>query len=421
MALGLLLALPGIPLLLSVLCLTPFATLSRDRDAPRLGLFGFISVYITLGLGGATFWHAWRSLHGQPSRSLKLPAAPLMALVFSLLVAMGIFVRDNDIAAGMFFPPLLIIAAALPPLSAISWFAQRQSEGLTVRRGLVAFAGGATASVLFAILLEILLPLIVLSLVRGASDVVVNYGSRLLDALAGRSIALALANPAFIYLFVGLAVIAPLAEEFAKPLVTLPLVRHLARREAFLVAAMAGAGFAAIENVLYASFGPGFWAGILVVRALGGAIHPLGAGLVGMSWREVLHREPGAWARGAARFGLAAGVHAVWNGGSLIVITLAGAQFFGQLPPQINILGLSAAGTTLALLVVLGLGALWLGRAIVHQTESLAGSAQAVEAQLAVSDRAAAIWALACLAATRAKSGWLHSPNWKPSRRSRGI
>jgi hypothetical protein len=70
------------------------------------------------------------------------------------------------------------------------------------------------------------------------------------------------------------------------------------------------------------------------------------------------------------------------------------------LPPQINLLGLSAAGTTLALLVVLGLAALWLGRTLV-QRSGLPGesTSEPVQAQFSLSDRAVAIWALACLAA----------------------
>jgi hypothetical protein len=225
---------------------------------------------------------------------------------------------------------------------------------------------------------------------------------RALDALAGKDIASAIANPGFIYVFAQIAIIAPLAEEFAKPLVTLPLIGRLSRRDAFLVAAMAGAGFAALENVIYASFGLYLWAGIIIVRAVGGAIHPLGAGLVGSSWRDILNGEPNAWRNGLARFGLAVGMHAVWNGGSLIVVTLAGARFAagGRLPPEINILGLSAAGTTLALLVVLGLAALWMGRAIA-QRAGLPGmpEGESVSAEFTLSDRAVAIWALACLVA----------------------
>jgi hypothetical protein len=218
--------------------------------------------------------------------------------------------------------------------------------------------------------------------------------------LAGKDIASAITNPGFVYVFVQIALIAPLAEEFAKPLVALPLLGRLTRRDAFWVGAMAGAGFATLENVLYAGFGYYFWAGILVVRAAGGAIHPLGAGLVGLSWRDILNGEPNAWRNGLARFGMAVGVHALWNGGSLLVITLAGARFFGQLPAEINVLGLSAAGTTLAFLIVLGLATLWMGRALAQRARlpSLP-AAESADLQFTLSDRAVAIWALACLVA----------------------
>jgi hypothetical protein len=84
----------------------------------------------------------------------------------------------------------------------------------------------------------------------------------------------------------------------------------------------------------------------------------------------------------------------------LIVITLASAQFFGQLPPAVNVLGLSAAGTTLALLIILGLVGLWLGRRFAWNME--AGSEETAQRsidQFILSNRAIAIWALACLVA----------------------
>jgi len=84
----------------------------------------------------------------------------------------------------------------------------------------------------------------------------------------------------------------------------------------------------------------------------------------------------------------------------LLVITLGGARFFGQLPPEINVLGLSAAGTTLAFLLVLGLAALWMGRAVARGA-ALPGAmpAESADTQFTLSDRTVAIWALACLVA----------------------
>ncbi|MBN1889577.1 MAG: PrsW family intramembrane metalloprotease [Thermoflexales bacterium] len=397
---GLLLALPGLPIAAGFCCLAPMVVMAGDGDSPGPFLFLLVFVALTVGAGGATFLHALRSLQGRPSSPLRLPAAWAMAGLFIFFVVTGLAVGGANLAPGLFFPPLLLVAAALPPLAAVAWFlGGAQAEGLTWRRGLVAAASGATAGVGIAIVLEILLPLLVLSLVAGLAAVVRDSAQALFDALAGQKVSAAITSPGFIFAFVQFAVIAPLAEELAKPLATLPLIGRLSRRDAFLVAATAGAGFAALENVLYAGFVP-FWAGILVVRALGSAIHPLGAGLVGLGWRDVLNGEPDAWPRWLLRFGAAAGMHALWNGGSLLVITLAGARFFGELPPEIDVLGLSAAGTTLALLVVLGLAALWMGRAVA-QGARLPGElpAEPVELEFALSNRTVAIWGLACLAA----------------------
>ena len=406
---GLLLALPGLLVALAYFCTSLILVVEGDRDAFGVGLTSFTLMVLTLGAGGVTFWHGWRSLQGWPSKPLWLPPIWLLAALFGLFVAMGLVIaapqpsvtplgRDVGRLAALFFPPILLLTASLPPLMAISWFVGQKAGGLTWRRGAVAFAGGATASVFVAVVLEILLPVVFLTLVFGLTGLVRDSLESVFEALAGQDIASAITSPGFIYIFVQVAIVAPLAEELAKPLITLPLVERLARRDAFLVGAMAGAGFAALENVIFAGFGFYFWAGILLVRALGGAIHPLGSGLVAVGWRDVRRGEAGAWPRWFARFGLAAGIHALWNGGSLLVITLAGAGFFGKLPPALNLLGLSAAGTTLALLIILGLAALWLGRAVANQTTLLpAPGDDASQPEFTLSDRVIAIWALACL------------------------
>ncbi len=397
---GLILFLPGLALSLGLFCTTLVMVGSGEEEALGFGLISFTLAALTLGAGGVVFWHGLASLRQRPSRPLRLLPAWMLASAFALLVAMGWFVFENNFSAGLFFPPLLLVAAALPPLAAISWFTGQTTPGLTWRRGSVAFAGGATVSVLIALALQLLLPAIILALVFNLAGVALDRVEQFFGALAGKDIASAITSEGFIFIFVQVVLIAPLTEELAKPLVTLPLLGRLPRREAFLVGAMAGAGFAALENVLYAGFGYYFWAGILVVRALGGAIHPLGAGLVALGWRDVLHRENKAGLKWLTRYGTAVGIHALWNGGSLLVVTLAGARFFGELPPEINVLGVSAAGTTLALLVILGLFALWLGRATVQGLNWPANVVrESAQTEFTLSDRSAAIWALACLVA----------------------
>lgn len=391
---GVFLALPGLPCLFSYLCMLPASGLYGAGSTTATGLFSLTALAATLGAGGAAIWHGSRSLKNTPSKLQKLPPTWMLVGIFCILVLI-----TASAGAGYLLSPVLLAAAALPPLWSVSWFTRHDPGGLTWRRGLVAFAGGATVSVFIALLLEILFPTIILALVLDLADVALESMERLLAALANEDVASAIASPGFIYAFVQVAIIAPLAEELAKPLVTLPLIGRLTRRDAFLVGAMAGAGFATLENVLYTGFGAYYTTalhsagGILAVRALGGAIHPLGSGLVALGWHDLFKKRAAAGSNWLLRFGVAVGMHALWNGGTLLIITLGGAQFFGEVPAEIDVLGISAAGTTLATLIILGLAALWLGRAAGRGEEA------AAETGSVLSDRAVAIWALACLVA----------------------
>ena len=96
------------------------------------------------------------------------------------------------------------------------------------------------------------------------------------------------------------------------------------RREAFLVGMAGGAGFAFAENLLYEGvwFGGDLWAPVTLLRGLGGALHPFTGGLVGFGYYEVLRGRAGAPGRLAASFALAVGLHALWNGGLVVLETI---------------------------------------------------------------------------------------------------
>jgi RsiW-degrading membrane proteinase PrsW (M82 family) len=405
---GALLALPGLPLAFGFICFGIQAISSGDYAPFSGGLTAFIFALMSLGGGLTLVWHSAAALKGGESRPMRLWSPWVLLAIFGLTL-IGARVAASDYLFGLFFPPLLALAAALPPLAALAWFAegswlishspftQGRPNSLTWRWATLALVGGGTVGVVVAIVLETILPTIAFVLVFSLAEIVLSQAERLFEALAGGEVAAAITSPGFIYIFIVVAIIAPLAEELAKPLIALPLARRLSRRQAFLLGALAGVGFAAIENILYAGFGFSFWAGILLIRALGGAIHPLGAGLMALAWRDLLQGETGAGGNWLRCFGMAAGMHALWNGGSLLVITLASARFFGQLPPEVDLLGLSAAGTTLALLMVLGGVALWLGRSIYRRLGPTDSPLEAAS-RLIISDRAMAIWALAALA-----------------------
>jgi len=414
--LGLILLLAGLPIALNLLCIVPLVAF--NGQGMEMMIYGVISLTLTLltvGVGGAAFLHADRSLQNKPSKPLRLPSLLLLVVIFIPLITLGIIFQEIEVGAGVFLPFFLVACALLPPLWAVAWMIPQVSEPateasnaedvqaspyLTWRRALLVFAGGATVSVFIAIVLEILLPMIVLSLVADLTDTVSNSMRSIFRDLSNMDVAAALTNPRFIYIFLQIAIIAPLAEEFAKPLVTLPLLRSLGKKEAFWLGALAGAGFAALENMVYATSGFAIWAGILIVRALGGALHPLGSGLVAQGWWSVLRGEGDAGKNWLKRFGIAFAVHAAWNGGSLLVITLGGARFFGELPPRVDLLGLSAAGITLAFLLTLGLSALWIGRAYGHDQPVFSVEEGIFpDVKFTSSDRALAIWALVCLIA----------------------
>ena len=411
---GLILTIFGVPVAINLFCIVPMLLFNgTGSSAATYGVVSLTFALLTVGAGLAAFIHANNSLQNKPSKPLRLPSYPLLLMGgFFLLISLGTIINENDTGSGLLLPPILVACAILPPLWAVAWMIPQvrspqvseevntDQSSLSWRRGLMSFVGGATVSVFIAIVLEILLPVVVLSLVFNLADTLSTNLSDLFRALSNENIAKALTNPSFIYIFVQIAIIAPLAEELAKPLVTLPLLKKLNKQESFWLGALAGAGFAALENIIYATSGFTIWAGILLVRALGGALHPLGSGLVAQGWRDVLRGEKDAGKNWLKRFGIAVAVHAVWNGGSLLVITLGGARFFGELPPEIDLLGLSAAGTTLAFLVILGIAALWIGRAYGHDKSVLiVEGEESPETKFIPSDRAIALWAVACLIA----------------------
>jgi hypothetical protein len=260
----------------------------------------------------------------------------------------------------------------------------------------VAFAGGVTVSVPLAILLGILVPVIILWLLLDLGEPVLNAFEELTDLLASGRIAHALNAPGFLIVLVGLTVMAPLVEEFVKSLVVLPLLPGLkSRRDAFLLGAVAGAGFAALENVVYALFSGRFWGGILAVRALGAAVHPLGTGLAATAWHALLSRGRETDHRWIGSFGLAVVQHAIWNGGSVLWMVLSNATFFGPQPRTANAMYINIAVGVLASLAVEGV-ALWMGlRALSQRLDS--PTAKAIIPEEIPAERTIALWAVACL------------------------
>lgn len=417
---GVLLVLIGLPALIGLLIWLVLLTSIRINNPFSIieaRIVGMLALaYFTLFMGGGfvLIAQAAGALRMKVSRPLHLPGWWVFFLGTLAAMALGAGLRAHWTGA-FIFPLVYVAAAGLPPMAAFTWAladpaGRDAADALTWRKFIVCVLLGGTFSVLLAILLETILPLLGLVLVNGLYDAFASAWRQIIDELAGGSVAQAITSYGFIIALVQLAVIAPLAEELAKPLFILPLIRRAGGpRLAFTLGATAGLGFAAVENLIYTGMGVSAWPGVLALRGLGAAIHPLGAGLSALGWYEAFQAQAAGLPAGRVwlkRFAMAVGLHALWNGGSLVIITLSVAQFFGPAPARLDILGVTLFGSVLALLVVAGAAA-WAGlrvdwsRPVQDEAEAPeAGASPPASAGLPSDldpDRALAIWAVACL------------------------
>jgi RsiW-degrading membrane proteinase PrsW (M82 family) len=362
----------------------------------RFSLGMMVPIFAGLASGGLVTFFALRSMFGAPARPLRLPPTWALAGGFVLALAAGLGLWRADFSPVFLMPILLALAASLAPLAAVAWIVGRRPGGITARRGWVAFGLGTTASTGMAYVLNTLLSLAILYLVFGLAGEVLPLAEGLLDALAFGTLSQELASPWFLIVLVEVAVIAPLVEELVKPLPLLPLLGRLASaRDAMLLGMLAGAGFAAVENILYATLFGSTWGGVLAVRALGAALHPFGAGLMAVAWWRVLRREPGTAPGWVRHYGLAAGVHALWNATCVVAATVAQALLAGW---EVELLGTTDAALLLALLALEGAGLLvalrMLARRVAPAPEE---DGVAAPSPGLSSERAIAVWGLVCL------------------------
>lgn len=129
-------------------------------------------------------------------------------------------------------------------------------------------------------------------------------------------------------LAISAVVVAPITEELGKAAGAL-ISKPSGRRAAFVAGVAGGAGFATLENLLYA-YGGGFFAdpsAIVLARSLGAAVHPLASGLVVLGWWE--WRNGDGVDRLYRGFLSGVGVHALWNA-SLVALTAAEIAYDAQ-------------------------------------------------------------------------------------------
>jgi len=154
-----------------------------------------------------------------------------------------------------------------------------------------------------------------------------SEGTELLDALrVDARLTTVLASPWVLVLIAEVVIVAPVTEEFGKALGA-RWSKPTTPQGALLAGVAAGAGFAVVENILYALGGAwagGPWTEILLARLPGAAVHPLASGLVVLGWWEWRNRVDRGRSIRLILGGI--GVHALWNG-SLVALTITEIAF----------------------------------------------------------------------------------------------
>lgn len=352
--------------------------------APGILLY-VVAVCLPVGL---TIWIRKRS--GSESGTFRMPGPLPIAAGAAAAIGLGQVFQLGRV------PFLILIffwlAAALPPLAALALASQRLGPVTTWRRALFGLVCGSlfstTATLLVGGIVTAAAYAVVLPLREIVAHVMATPGAEKLFF-----------SPALAAAMVGAAVVAPIVEELMKPLAVLVLGRRLrSPAEAFLVGMAAGAGFAIVENMLYESGGRGLWAAVATLRGIGGVLHPLNAGLVAMGWYGVMCTdEPGRWRRLLGFYGLAVGIHALWNGGLTLIFSAAGAYFFATDTWRIDVYGLGQPGIVL---VFMALEAIALWRLLLLVTARLRGGTATVDSSLGLrldDPRRLAAWATGVL------------------------
>jgi RsiW-degrading membrane proteinase PrsW (M82 family) len=326
----------------------------------------------------------------QPSTPIRLPSTPLLICTAILAIILGQLLLLARVL--LLFWPVYVLAAALPPLIALGQAVQRVGGATTWRRGIAGLLSGSFISTQLTIFLTAAFTILAYLIVMPLRELTTRV-------LASHDLEELFYSPTLVVALVGAALVAPVVEELTKPLAVILLARRLrGPAEAFLVGMACGVGFAIIENMLYEAAGGRMWAAIATLRAIGGVLHPLNAGLVAVGWYGVRHGLPGAWRRLIGLFGLAVGFHAIWNGSLTLLLSTFGAYTFGTDTWQISIYGIGQPGIILVFMLLETL-ALW--RVLILVTVQLHPSATpSAEPLLALHlerPRRLALWAIGLL------------------------
>lgn len=211
---------------------------------------------------------------------------------------------------------LVVIAVGFP--TAILLLALSLADPDGTSRPWLSFIMGATIIPILVVASSGLITAVAMLVLSPLSDT----GWSVLESLGGDQDLIQTFGTTWVILFlVELAIVAPIVEETWKPLGAI-VRRPSSRVEAFSYGMAAGAGFAAVENLVYVSLIGGTidgWIAVSLARAAGAGLHMLGAGLVALGWHQMKSRQI-SFPSFLRLYAIAIGIHAAWNG--LIGVTL---------------------------------------------------------------------------------------------------
>lgn len=371
----------------------PVLNVGEDLLGAQLGQMA--GMFLGLVCGTLALTHGANAVLNRRSSPLRLAPTYIFYIIFALVLGLGNLILGFGISEEYLFPPLFLLGAALPTVAVVAWTARRLGWPITWRQAALALVAGSTLSILMAILLETFLPFLAYNILYPLEDLAYTFSDTLGFGSSGFLERLFF-SPVILVFLLFTAFQAPLPEEFAKAL-TIPFFgrkRIQSESQAFMIGLAAGAGFAILENMLYeglyAQWGGWSWGGITLLRGLGSVLHPLCTGIVALGW---FRAGQGGFKELLKAYGIAVGLHTLWNGGFLPFVYLSGLENFTGTYETFSIYGEAIEIVLVIFLTGLSLGLWWLLRRIVL---TMAVDVAPDLAPVRISTRSLAFWCLAC-------------------------
>jgi membrane protease YdiL (CAAX protease family) len=311
---------------------------SASSSVDQLTLASVAALAFLIGiLHFPAFVLSFKSLRGKatPVKHDSLFKGALMAgFGWLIIVVMGYFAFSVQVSQFVFVP-LTLLASAIPVWWLVEFSRRRLPRSTAMREwGAITFGLSITPFLIMALELIVLvvLTLGVMLILRGQPAFMQQFGNliRNLDLSKGgmaqldKLLAELSRNPVIAAaLFLGVGIIAPIIEEFFKPMALWFLLnRPLKEYEGFSLGLISGGVFALLESGgLISQVGPDSWVQAVVLRAGTGLLHVGLSGLMGYGLVYCWNRKK----YGCSLLFLlsSAGLHSAWNTFALMSDTSA--------------------------------------------------------------------------------------------------